>query len=95
MTPQQAKELLPIITAFAEGKTISWHSDIDGLKDLKDNVAFDFIVTKYRIKPEPREWFLAIYKSSLPVAFASYAEANDATPYSIIKVREVLSDENK
>ena len=53
MTPQQAKELLPIITAFAEGKEIqvqypngTWYKLV--------NPSFDEASHLYRIKPEPQ-----------------------------------------
>ena len=54
MRRNEAKELLPIIQAFAEGKTIQvkaidgmWHDDEDMLK-------FDANPQNYRIKPEPK-----------------------------------------
>lgn len=52
MKRQQAKELLPIIQAFAEGKTIQYYYgadwiDINGAVDFSDNPS------NYRIKPEP------------------------------------------
>lgn len=57
MTREEAKELLPIIQAFAEGKTIQvkgpdnrWY-DYEG-KNCKLN--FDSIVQDYCIKPEYR-----------------------------------------
>jgi hypothetical protein len=55
MTRDRAKGLLPIITAFAEGKRIeckvegAWVGCMMIIPDL-DN--------EYRIKPEPREWWL-------------------------------------
>ena len=53
MTPQQAKELLPIITAFSEGKEIQV-MPIDSKQWFVQQV-FDFILPHhhYRIKPEP------------------------------------------
>ena len=54
MVKEQAKELLPIIQAFAEGKTIQYYIgadwidvDPDGAVDFSDNPS------NYRIKPEP------------------------------------------
>lgn len=54
MRRNEAKELLPIIQAFAEGKTIQvkaidgmWHDDEDVLK-------FDSSPQNYRIKLEPK-----------------------------------------
>ena len=52
MTKEQAKEMLPIFKAFAEGKTIQilnkgeWY-------DLYDT-DFKSSIDKYRIKPEPK-----------------------------------------
>lgn len=50
MDRQQAKELMPIIQAFAEGKTIQAAGG-RGWYDV-DNINFNSC--KYRIKPEPK-----------------------------------------
>lgn len=50
MNRQQAKDLLPIIQAFAEGKTIQ-QAGGRGWFDV-DSINFD--LCKYRIKPEPK-----------------------------------------
>ena len=52
MTREEAKELLPIIQAFAEGKTIEFRNS-DGEWDEADSPTWGkrFI---YRIKPEPK-----------------------------------------
>ena len=57
MKRQQAKELLPIIKAFAEGKTIQHYTnltlhwvDIDPDEDVN----FSDYPLNYRIKPEPK-----------------------------------------
>ena len=52
MTRKEAKELLPIIQAFAEGKTIQYEAS-DGWIDLDRLVALSD-TSKYRIKPEPK-----------------------------------------
>ena len=52
MTREEAKELLPIIQAFAEGKTIQF---LDGCKWLDvHETDFHESTYKYRIKPEPK-----------------------------------------
>ena len=55
MTREQAKELLPIIKALAEGKMIQ--DKIEGLTDWCDtdeiNLEYNGIKIKHRIKPEP------------------------------------------
>lgn len=60
MTRQEARDLLPIIQAFAEGKTIqfycsgkdktSYWADIEP----NENIGFSDCVSKYRIKPGPK-----------------------------------------
>lgn len=55
MNRQEAKELLPVIQAFAEGKTIeTLHSS--GIWDADDDeeLYFDRPTCCYRIKPEPK-----------------------------------------
>lgn len=53
MDRQQAKELLPIIQAFAEGKTIQVQEDINW-RYLGDDADFNLNPLRYRIKPEPK-----------------------------------------
>ena len=55
MTREQAKELMPIIQAFAEGKHIQWrnHCKIWIDVDERDGLNTEFPLSVYRIKPEP------------------------------------------
>ena len=50
MTREEAKELLPIIQAFAEGKNIQYKDDMDRWVDIKNPSFKSFF--EYRIKPE-------------------------------------------
>ncbi len=66
MDRQQAKELLPIIQAFAEGKTIEFRERGCTLWTESISPIFNFANLEYRIKPEPKyrpfkdvEWVLA------------------------------------
>ena len=52
MTREEAKELLPIIQAFAEGKVIEIFDDEIGWAVEKRNPKFDLSPEFYRIKPE-------------------------------------------
>ena len=52
MTKEQAKEILPIFKAFAEGKTIQILNEGEWC-DLYDT-DFKSSIDKYRIKPEPK-----------------------------------------
>ena len=59
MNREKAKVLLPIIQAFAEGKTIQWLTGSGEWYDVvgKDTIDFEYLAdrkTKYRIKPEPK-----------------------------------------
>ena len=57
MTRDEAKQLLPVIQAFAEGKTIEYQAP-DGVwceaSRQRLNVGFDQGAERYRIKPEPK-----------------------------------------
>lgn len=55
MTRSEAKELLPIITAFAEGRAIQWRmSPKKGWESYVENLSFENGPNCYRIKPEPK-----------------------------------------
>lgn len=56
MTREAAKQLLPIIAAYAEGKTIQKNICQRGWIDLSFPL-FDGSPESYRIKPEPREFW--------------------------------------
>ena len=71
MTPQQAKELLPIIAAFAEGKTIEYRN-IDGKwETATGRVCFDCETNRYRIKREPIKAWAVIYPPKILEVFNS------------------------
>lgn len=55
MTREEAKELLPIIQAFAEGKTIE-HKGKGSSFNWKEVIEpiFNLHMSEYRIKPEPK-----------------------------------------
>jgi hypothetical protein len=59
MTPQRAKELLPTITAFAEGKKIQRRYNLamgcKWIDDINPTWSNDY---DYRLKPEPGEWWI-------------------------------------
>ena len=54
MTRKEAKELLPIIRAFAEGKTIEIYNKTEWQDLIIESIKFDYKPSCYRIKPEPR-----------------------------------------
>ena len=54
MTREQAKEMMPIIQAYADGKTIQYrvYEEDNEWKDI-DRPSFNDFPSEYRIKPEP------------------------------------------
>lgn len=58
MNKDNAKEFLPLVQALADGKTIQIRS-IDKWCEL-DDFTFNRPIDRYRIKPEPREFFACI-----------------------------------
>ena len=54
MTRKEAKELLPIIQAFAEGKTIEIYNNTEWQDLIIESIKFDCKPSCYRIKPEPK-----------------------------------------
>ena len=52
MTPAIAKELLPIIKAFSEGKQIQFFGGT--IWEDRNSLSFDSDSSRYRIKPEPK-----------------------------------------
>lgn len=53
MNREQAKELLPVIQALAEGKTVQFKNSFEDWIDC-DNIMFNWPPKDYRIKPEPK-----------------------------------------
>ena len=53
MNREQAKELLPVIQAFAEGRKIEYRNSLGVWIDC-DGIMFNWPPKNYRIKPEPK-----------------------------------------
>lgn len=95
MTKERAKELLPIITAFAEGKTIQATHGEDW-KDI-DCPNWEATGARWRVKPEPRVWWVNVpkgeaFRSEITNAYSDQVTASNYCPhdYKPIKVQEVL-----
>ena len=54
MTREEAKELLPIIRAFAEGKAIEIYNNTEWQDLIIESIKFDCKPSCYRIKSEPK-----------------------------------------
>ena len=60
MTPKQAKELLPVIHAFAEGKAVQFFSEERGAWLTDPNPSFH-LSRKWRVKPEKVVRWVNVY----------------------------------
>lgn len=103
MTREEAKELIPIVQAYADGKIIQakWRSESgDKWEDMPEINSF-MEDLEYRIKPEPREsWVIHATRSHEQVddgfvfldeaRARTFAQRNGFSADSIARVREVL-----
>ena len=65
MTPEQAKEMLPLIIAFSEGKEIQYNLPGDDLGwQTATDLSFNFGYPNYRIKPETYKYKRYIYTNN-------------------------------
>ena len=84
MTPEKVKALFPVLTAYAENKTIQMQNDVGVWFDLC-YATFDSPAECYRIKPDPiilkyRRYILTdhkgFYVSSISQNLNEYADVN-------------------
>ena len=54
LTREEAKEMLPIIQAWADGQTVDWYDPAIGWRLSRFTLDFDKKPNFYRIKPEPK-----------------------------------------
>lgn len=79
MNRQRAKELLPIIQAFAEGKAVQYMSD-DGLGWCEVMEPEWLSIGAYRIKPEPVRVYVATwYDEASAHGVLSVSSTNEKT----------------
>jgi hypothetical protein len=93
MNKDNAHLFRPIYEALINGKTIQQQSPNGAWHDLPE-VIFSSDSEKYRIKPEPREFFLALTnhsKSKVAAACAVGSGFQDSWGHEdIIRVREII-----
>jgi hypothetical protein len=95
MTREQAKELLPIIQAFAEGKEIQ--SCLDGVTWFNCGTPTFSPPNRYRIKPEPLEAWINVFTFGQSIHFDlsdAEARANEERREKVLRrcvhLREVI-----
>jgi hypothetical protein len=89
-------ELISILQAFKEGKTIQYRKL--GFPEWCEasGDGWNFSGYEYRVKPEPREWWINVYPEyeNIYNVYKTQADAeankDDSTRSETIRVREVL-----
>ena len=96
MNRERAKELLPIIQAYVEGKDIQFRSNeyegswIDMPTEDELTRTFPAEDYQYRIKPEPMEVWLVFHNDTFIAKFNNKVAAHEYMPNGNIKhFREV------
>lgn len=92
MNASNAKDYLPLVQALADGGVIQ-HQKTDGTWIDDVEFSFDWPAHRYRIKPEPKEYWSNRYSSGGEVyGYESEESAkNDADPGAIqVRYREVI-----
>ena len=98
MTREQAKKLLPVITAFAEGKTIEVKNSKNEWNERND-LYFVGNPKVYRIKPEPTyrpfesaKEFLNVMKQHTP---CGWVRPKDPPKKALLEYQNITSFDNK
>jgi hypothetical protein len=94
MTPQQ---IIEVLQAWDSGKTIQRQVCAGGnwvsfCKAQEGSIAWDFSYYVWRVKPQPREWWVNVYGTHYSCLMPSkvYADSTDNGRIECIRVREVL-----
>lgn len=83
-------EMIAVIAAYRDGKVVEFRQyGMSDWKPIKGCAGWDFHTYQYRIKPEPREWYMVVFEdgSSLGYSDEDSAKRQDS---KVIRVREVL-----
>lgn len=90
MNRDNAKDYLPLVQALAEGKVIQLQYG-NGTWHKVEDPSFDLPVDQYRIKPEPREIWVAIDRDN-DGSYMAYLKEDNAkrSGYPVVRYREVL-----
>lgn len=91
MNRERARELLPIIEAFANGEEIQVNSDVLGWTSYTE-LSFNERAEDYRIKPKPREFWISNFpegdsRSNHRTVYDGKGPPHRSTQW--IKVREI------
>jgi len=91
------KEKIEVMKAYDEGKTIEFSPRKSVYSrpkwDFCPNPQWDWIGFEYRVKPEPREWYINMYADGRVHMYDNKSEADwwaGSNRKECVKVREVL-----
>ena len=79
MNRDQAKELLPVIQAFAEGKDVQWLESCGSEEWITVEDEAYFEEWQWRIKPEPIELWVNVFEDR---STSSHPDQNTANMYA-------------
>ena len=99
MNAENAKDYLPLVQALADGKIIQYKSNLHNQwVDTKNSYLLD-PASRYRVKPEPREWTASVvtpkvqeghYSIKSIGSLVAYDRTDADDGYEIVRVREIL-----
>lgn len=79
MKQKNAAEFASLVKAWGEGRTLQLCNIISGVwEDLGPDINFDQPPDCYRLKPEPREFFLILYPDGSMESFSTDAEREES-----------------
>lgn len=87
MNRDQAKQVLPLITAYAEGKTIQQRK-FNGWQDIDQLDFFTYSIENFRIKPEPKVFYINKYSGS-PYWGRPCSSAEEAAKLATLNATEI------
>jgi hypothetical protein len=88
-------EMIAVLQAAKAGKQIQINVS-DKWTDLDANPSFGAPINSYRVKPEPREWWVNVYDGEpngyihTTKAKAEYWQSQAGTRKEVVHVREVI-----
>jgi hypothetical protein len=77
MNKDNAKDFLPLVAALAEGKEVE-HLRGDGVWCILSEYSFDGKPERYRIKPEPMEFWANVYGNPYGLCVATHPTKQEA-----------------
>ncbi len=92
MNKQETAEAILVMQAWIDGEEVEWTRRDEPVFPWKGSNGFlwDWNTNKYRIKPQPREWWLNLEPDVVP---RGYRELSETPVDGFVHVREVLDEE--